>query len=110
MSGLIIVPSDADPEAWPDRFRSEVLEPPVSDEELERARALWVRHQWTRWQEVLERALDIGEAALLDGDPRTVERDVAAIAAVRQSDVERVRETYLTPDREVVLWVEPGGG
>ncbi|MCS7313071.1 MAG: insulinase family protein [Acidobacteria bacterium] len=108
MSGLIIVPSDADPETWPDRFHTEVLAPPVSDEELERARALWVRRQWTRWQEVLERALDVGEAALLDGDPRAVERDAVGITAVRRSDVERVRETYLAPDRAIVLWIEPG--
>lgn len=109
MSGLIIVPPDADPEALADAFRSEVLEPPISEAELERARALWVRHQWARWQEVLERALDVGEAALLDGDPYAVERDMTAIEAVGLSDIERVRKVYLDPSREVLLWVYPNG-
>jgi zinc protease len=109
MSGLIIVPPDADPEALADAFRSEVLEPPISEAELERARALWVRHQWARWQEVLERALDVGEAALLDGDPYAVERDMTAIEAVGLSDIERVRKVYLDPSREVLLWIHPNG-
>ncbi len=104
---LVIARPDASVEMLLDSFYRDILTPPVTPEEFERARMVLAAQLWRRWQELLERALDVGESAALDHDPWALRRDLESLARVRLQDVQRVCTEYLRADRDVIVWITP---
>ena len=69
-----------------------------------------IRHAWTLWlseEPMLRRAMRLGDAALLRGDPASFHASVGGLALVRPEDVRRVAERFLRPENRAVLATLP---
>lgn len=73
----------------------------LDDKELERAKAVILREKFTDWQENLERALTVGEHAVLDGDPKQYIRDMKSLLEITPSDVKDHAQKLFIPENRV---------
>jgi zinc protease len=76
---------------------------PVTAAELAEAKNELVYQAVSARETVDGRAFALGEALIVDGDPRKVNTEVAELQAVTAADVQRVARKYLVDDRRVVV-------
>ena len=75
--------------------------------ELERARSVIIDGMVRDWQENLERALSVGESAVLDGDARAYYRDVEALLDLSLQDVIAAAGAIFVPEHRVHAVIRP---
>ncbi len=80
---------------------------PVSAAELEKAKNQIITEQLQLRETSNGKALALGEAAVLLGDPARVNTDLARLQAVTAADVQRVMKKYLTDSNRLVLYYLP---
>lgn len=80
---------------------------PVSAAELEKAKNQIITEQLRQRETSNGKALALGEAAVLLGDPARVNTDLARLQAVTAADVQRVMKKYLTDANRLVLYYLP---
>jgi zinc protease len=80
---------------------------PVSAAELEKAKNQIITEQLRQRETSNGKALALGEAAVLLGDPNRVNTDLARLQAVTAADVQRVMKKYLTDTNRLVLYYLP---
>jgi zinc protease len=80
---------------------------PVSAAELEKAKNQIITDQLRQRETSNGKALALGEAAVLLGDPARVNTDLARLQAVTAADVQRVMKKYLTDENRLVLYYLP---
>ncbi len=84
-----------------DRVRSE----PVSASELTKAKNQQLSALVTQNLTIDRKARAIGYAAVVEGDVSRVNQQIDAVRAVTVEDLQRVAQTYLSPDRSLVIRV-----
>jgi zinc protease len=80
---------------------------PVSAAELEKAKNQLITNQLRERETSNGKALALGEAAVLLGDPARVNTDLARLQAVTAADIQRVMKKYFTDDNRFVLYYLP---
>jgi zinc protease len=80
---------------------------PVSAAELEKAKNQMITSQLRQRETSNGKALALGEAAVLLGDPARVNTDLARLQAVTAADVQRVMKKYFTDTNRLVLYYLP---
>jgi zinc protease len=80
---------------------------PVSAAELEKAKNQIITDQLRQRETSNGKALALGEAAVLLGDPARVNTDLARLQAVTAADVQRVLKKYLADGNRLVLYYLP---
>jgi zinc protease len=80
---------------------------PVSAAELEKAKNQIVTDQLRQRETSNGKALALGEAAVLFGDPNRANSDLARLQAVTAADIQRVMKKYLTDNNRMVLYYLP---
>ncbi|HKR14815.1 MAG TPA: pitrilysin family protein [Pyrinomonadaceae bacterium] len=80
---------------------------PVSAAELEKAKNQIITDQLRQRETSNGKALALGEAAVLLGDPARVNTDLARLQAVTAADVQRVMKKYLTDANRLVMYYLP---
>lgn len=80
---------------------------PVSAAELEKAKNQIVTDQLRQRETSNGKALALGEAAVLLGDPARVNTDLARLQAVTATDVQRVMKKYFGDQNRMVLYYLP---
>ena len=80
---------------------------PVSAAELEKAKNQIVTEQLQRLETSNGKALALGEAAVLLGDPARVNTDLERLQAVTAADVQRVMRKYFSDKNRMVLYYLP---
>jgi zinc protease len=80
---------------------------PVSAAELEKAKNQIITDQLRQRETSNGKALALGEAAVLLGDPARVNTDLSRLQAVSAADVQRVMKKYLTDQNRMVLYYLP---
>jgi zinc protease len=80
---------------------------PVSAAEMEKAKNQIITEQLRQRETGNGKALALGEAAVLLGDPARVNTDLERLQAVTAGDVQRVAKKYLTDTNRLVLYYLP---
>jgi zinc protease len=80
---------------------------PVSAAELEKAKNQLVTDQLRERETGNGKALALGEAAVLLGDPARANTDLARLQAVTAADIQRVMKKYFTDSNRLVLYYLP---
>jgi zinc protease len=80
---------------------------PVDAAELGKAKNRMRRRVVTSLLTNEGKAMELGRAALIHGDPDWLNRQLDLVAAVTVEDVQRVAQTYLTPQRGTTVRVVP---
>ncbi|HEU4766890.1 MAG TPA: pitrilysin family protein [Pyrinomonadaceae bacterium] len=80
---------------------------PVSAAELEKAKNQIITNQLRQRETSNGKALALGEAAVLLGDPARVNTDLARLQAVTAADIQRVMKKYFTDTNRMVLYYLP---
>ena len=80
---------------------------PVSSAELEKAKNQIITDQLRQRETSNGKALALGEAAVLLGDPARVNTDLARLQAVTAADVQRVMKKYFADENRLVLYYLP---
>ncbi|HEX6648538.1 MAG TPA: hypothetical protein VF075_03330, partial [Pyrinomonadaceae bacterium] len=80
---------------------------PVSAAELEKAKNQLITNQLQQRETSNGKALALGEAAVLQGDPKRVNTDLARLEAVTAADIQRVMKKYFTDSNRLVLYYLP---
>ena len=80
---------------------------PVPAAELEKAKNQLITNQLRERETSNGKALALGEAAVLLGDPARVNTDLARLQAVTAADVQRVMKKYFTDSNRFVLYYLP---
>ena len=80
---------------------------PVSAAELEKAKNQLITDHLRERETGNGKALAIGEAAVLLGDPARVNTDLARLQAVTAADIQRVMKKYFTDSNRLVLYYLP---
>jgi zinc protease len=80
---------------------------PVSTAELEKAKNQIITDQLRQRETSNGKALALGEAAVLLGDPARVNTDLARLQAVTAADVQRVMKKYFADENRLVLYYLP---
>src|SRR5829696_1815054 len=80
---------------------------PVSAAELEKAKNQIITNQLRQRETSNGKALALGEAAVLLGDPARVNTDLARLQAVTAADIQRVMKKYFTDTNRLVLYYLP---
>jgi zinc protease len=89
-----------------DRLRAE----PISDHELQRAKNQFARDYIVGRESNRQKALHLAHAVVLHhGDVKTADGEFDIIQNVSAADVQRVAQTYFTPENRVVITVMPSG-
>ncbi|HXM35074.1 MAG TPA: pitrilysin family protein [Pyrinomonadaceae bacterium] len=83
---------------------------PVSKAELDKAINQIVTNQLRERETNNGKALALGEAAVLLGDPNRVNTGLSRLQAVTAADVQRVMKKYLTKQNRLVLYYLPEAG
>jgi zinc protease len=82
-------------------------EAPLSPAELEKAKNQLLTNQLRERETSNGKALALGEAAVLLGDPTRVNTDLARLQAVTAADVQRVMKKYFTDANRLVITYLP---
>lgn len=80
---------------------------PVSAAELDKAKNQIVTDQLRQRETSNGKALALGEAAVLLGDPSRVNTDLARLQAVTAADIQRVMKKYFADNNRLVLYYLP---
>jgi zinc protease len=80
---------------------------PVSAAELEKAKNQIITDQLRQRETSNGKALALGEAAVLLGDPARVNTDLARLQAVTAADIQRVMKKYFADQNRMVLYYLP---
>ncbi|HSE26140.1 MAG TPA: pitrilysin family protein [Pyrinomonadaceae bacterium] len=80
---------------------------PVSQSELEKAKNQIITEQVRERETSNGKALALGEAAVLLGDPSRVNTDLARLQAVTTADIQRVMKKYFSDTSKLVLYYLP---
>jgi zinc protease len=80
---------------------------PVSAAELDKAKNQIITDQLRQRETSNGKALALGEAAVLLGDPARVNTDLARLQAVTAADIQRVMKKYFTDANRLVLYYVP---
>jgi zinc protease len=80
---------------------------PVTAAELEKAKNQLITDQLRQRETSNGKALALGEAAVLLGDPARVNTDLARLQAVSAADIQRVMKKYFTQSNRLVLHYLP---
>jgi zinc protease len=80
---------------------------PVSAAELQKAKNQIITDQLRERETSNGKALALGQATVLLGDPARVNTDLARLQAVSAADVQRVIKKYLTDQNRMVLYYLP---
>ncbi|HEY0431179.1 MAG TPA: insulinase family protein, partial [Pyrinomonadaceae bacterium] len=80
---------------------------PVSAAELDKAKNQLVTDEFRQRETSNGKALALGSAAVLLGDPNRVNTDLAKLQAVTAADVQRVMKKYLTTNNRLVIYYLP---
>jgi zinc protease len=80
---------------------------PASEAELEKAKNQMITSQLRQRETSNGKALALGEAAVLLGDPARVNTDLARLQAVTAADVQRVMKKYFSDTNRLVLFYLP---
>jgi zinc protease len=84
-----------------------VQDAPVTAAELDKAKNQLVTNELRQRETSNGKALALGEAAVLLGDPNRVNTDLAKLQAVTAADVQRVMKKYFTPGNRLVIYYLP---
>jgi zinc protease len=84
-----------------------VQDAPVSAAELDKAKNQLVTNELRQRETSNGKALALGEAAVLLGDPNRVNTDLAKLQAVTAADVQRVMKKYFTTNNRLVIYYLP---
>lgn len=76
---------------------------PVTSAELAEAKTELIADTLRGRETIDGRAVALGYALIMTGDPTSADRDIPAIQAVTAADVQRVARTYLTDDRAISM-------
>ncbi|HEY6189794.1 MAG TPA: pitrilysin family protein [Pyrinomonadaceae bacterium] len=79
----------------------------VSKAELDKAKNLLITQQLRQREKNEDKALAIGNAAVLLGDPNRANTDIGRLQAVTAQDVQRVMKKYFTDTNRVVITYLP---
>jgi zinc protease len=79
----------------------------VAAAEFEKAKNQIITDQLRQRETSNGKALALGEAAVLLGDPARVNTDLARLQAVTAEDVQRVMKKYFTDQNRVVIYYLP---
>jgi zinc protease len=85
----------------------EILQTPISDEELERAKQQLMTHFIMSNRDVDSQASQLAYSELIAGDYRHSDRYLTHIQQVSTADVQRVAQTYLNAAQRTVGYFEP---
>jgi zinc protease len=80
---------------------------PVSAAELEKAKNQIITDQLRQRETNNGKALALGEAAVLLGDPARVNSDLSRLQAISAADIQRVMKKYFTDANRLVLYYMP---
>ena len=80
---------------------------PVTQAELDKAKNQIITDQLRQRETSSGKALALGEAAVLLGDPNRVNTDLARLQAVTAADIQRVIKKYFTDTNRLVLYYLP---
>ncbi len=80
---------------------------PVSAAELDKAKNQLVTNELRERETSNGKALALGSAAVLLGDPNRVNTDLARLQAVTAADVQRVMKKYFTANNRLVIYYLP---
>jgi zinc protease len=80
---------------------------PVSAAELDKAKNQLITEQLRQRETSNGKALALGEAAVLLGDPARVNTDLARLQAVTAADIQRVMKKYFADTNRLVLYYLP---
>lgn len=80
---------------------------PVTAAELEKAKNQLITEQLRQRETSNGKALALGEAAVLLGDPARVNTDLARLQAVTPADIQRVMKKYFADSNRLVLYYLP---
>jgi zinc protease len=84
-----------------------VQDAPVSAAELEKAKNQLVTNEVRQRETSSGKALALGSASVLLGDPNRVNTDLAKLQAVTAADVQRVMKKYFTEANRLVIYYLP---
>lgn len=84
-----------------------VQDAPVSAAELDKAKNQLVTDELQQRETSNGKALALGSAAVLLGDPNRVNTDLAKLQAVTAADVQRVMKKYFTANNRLVIYYLP---
>jgi zinc protease len=84
-----------------------VQDAPVSAAELDKAKNQLVTQELQQRETSNGKALALGSAAVLRGDPNRVNTDLAKLQAVTAADVQRVMKQYFTVANRLVIYYLP---
>ena len=84
-----------------------VQDAPVSAAELDKAKNQLVTNELRERETSSGKALALGSAAVLLGDPNRVNTDLARLQAVSAADVQRVMKKYFTANNRLVIYYLP---
>jgi zinc protease len=88
-----------------DRLKTE----PITDRELQRAKNQFARDYILGRESDEEKALQLGHAAVIHGDPSTADGEFEIFQNMTAAEVQRVARTYFTPGNRLVLTLLPSG-
>lgn len=106
----IVLASDKKPEDVEKALLAEIKkiqDTPVSAAELNKAKNQLVTNELRLRETSSGRALALGEAAVLLGDPNRVNTDLAKLQAVNAADVQRVMKKYFSANNRLVIYYLP---
>jgi zinc protease len=86
---------------------TKIQDAPVSAAELDKAKNQLVTNELRQRETSNGKALALGSAAVLLGDPNRVNTDLAKLQAVTAADVQRVMKKYFTPANRLVIYYLP---
>jgi zinc protease len=96
---------DVEPLLWAEVKKMQ--DQPVSAAELDKAKNQLVTNEVRQRETSNGKALALGSAAVLLGDPNRVNTDLAKLQAVTAADVQRVMKKYFLPNNRLVIYYLP---
>lgn len=84
-----------------------MMEEPVTDEELEKARNQLRSSYILGRESIADKAGALGHAAVIHNDPSTADSELQLLLAVTKEDIMRVVSKYLQPENRTVVIVRP---
>jgi zinc protease len=88
-----------------DKLRNE----PVSDTELQRAKNQFARDYIIGRESNRQKAAHLAHAAVIHNDIRTADGEFDIFTNMKKSDVQRVAQTYFTPQNRMIMTIMPKG-